>query len=141
MPVVSGLVSSRDWIAEAMAVRSREMLSHFEAAVAAPRRPRLVDKAPVQAVVHRSDPAEVEWAVVTRSQADRDLIVISESQVSKLDPSAEGGVGAKMGIDATVACDAPEMRFKRIRVPGEETIDLRQVLVPEGDWRRLAEGA
>ena len=71
MPVVSGLVSSRDWIAEALAVRPRELLSHFEAAVAAPRRPRLVDKAPVQAVVHRSVDLYRLLPVPTHNEHDR----------------------------------------------------------------------
>ena len=33
------------------------------------------------------NPAEVEWAVATRFQADRDLVIVPESQGSKLDPS------------------------------------------------------
>ena len=33
------------------------------------------------------DPAEIEWAVATRFQADRDLVIVPESQGSKLDPS------------------------------------------------------
>lgn len=69
------------------------------------------------------DPAEVEWAVATRFQADRDLVVIPGAQGSKLDPSTDGGVGAKMGLDATVPLAAEPMRFTRIRVPGEEQID------------------
>jgi 3-polyprenyl-4-hydroxybenzoate decarboxylase len=44
------------------------------------------------------NPAEVEWAVATRFQADRDLVIVPESQGSKLDPSTRNGVGAKMGI-------------------------------------------
>ena len=47
------------------------------------------------------DAAQVEWAVATRFQADRGLLVVTESQGSKLDPSTRDGVGAKMGIDAT----------------------------------------
>lgn len=88
------------------------------------------------------DPTEVEWAVATRFQADRDLVVVSHSQGSKLDPSAHDGVGAKMGMDATVPLDAPEFRFKRIRVPGEERLDLAKALDDEASvaaWRgRLA---
>ena len=74
------------------------------------------------------DPSEVEWAIATRFQADRDLIIVSESQGSKLDPSTKDGVGTKMGIDATKPLDAPEMRFKRIRVPGESDIDLESIV-------------
>ena len=86
------------------------------------------------------DPAEVEWAIATRAQADRDLVIVAHAQGSKLDPSARDGVSAKMGIDATVPLDAPEFRFKRIRVPGEESVDLDAVLQPDGDWRRRLSG-
>ena len=84
------------------------------------------------------DPREVEWAVATRSQADRDLVVVANSQGSKLDPSSQGGVGAKMGIDATVPLDAPPGKFTRIRVPGEDTVDPAAVVDGEadGNWRR-----
>ena len=82
------------------------------------------------------NPAEVEWAVATRFQADRDLVIVPESQGSKLDPSNRDGVGAKMGIDATKPLAAPEMTFKRIRVPGEEAIDPAEVIKHSGaDWR------
>ena len=81
------------------------------------------------------NPAEVEWAVATRFQADRDLVVIGHSQGSRLDPSADRGVGAKMGMDATIPVDAPEMKFKRIGVPGQATVDLDAVLRKGADWR------
>lgn len=83
------------------------------------------------------NPTEVEWAVATRFQADRDLVIVPESQGSKLDPSNRDGVGAKMGIDATKPLAAPEMVFKRIRVPGEEAIDVDEILKRSGgaDWR------
>jgi UbiD family decarboxylase len=53
------------------------------------------------------DPAEVEWAVATRFQADRDLMVFEDQPSSSLDPSAKLMPGqkarsAKMGLDATV---------------------------------------
>ena len=80
------------------------------------------------------NPAEVEWAVATRFQADRDLVIVPESQGSKLDPSTRDGVGAKMGLDATKPLDADEMIFKRIRVPGEEAIDVERLLAePSGE--------
>ncbi|MGR3376775.1 UbiD family decarboxylase [Salipiger abyssi] len=74
------------------------------------------------------DAEMVEWAVATRFQADRDLVVLGGTQGSKLDPSTDEGYGAKMGMDATVPLDAPEFRFKRISVPGEADIDLDAVL-------------
>ena len=48
------------------------------------------------------DESEVMWAVATRMQADRDLVVIAGSLGAMLDPSAdERGITAKLGIDAT----------------------------------------
>jgi UbiD family decarboxylase len=48
------------------------------------------------------DESDVMWAVATRMQADRDLVVIAGSLGAMLDPSAdERGVTAKLGIDAT----------------------------------------
>jgi UbiD family decarboxylase len=48
------------------------------------------------------DESDVLWAVATRMQADRDLVVIGGSLGALLDPSAdERGVTAKLGIDAT----------------------------------------
>ncbi len=70
------------------------------------------------------DPRSVEWAVATRFQADRDLVIVSGAQGSKLDPSTDDGYGAKMGLDATVPIGAPKFRFTRIRVPGQGDIDL-----------------
>jgi 2,5-furandicarboxylate decarboxylase 1 len=53
------------------------------------------------------DPADVEWAIATRFQADRDLVVFRDQPSSSLDPSAKLVPGqkarsAKMGLDATV---------------------------------------
>jgi 2,5-furandicarboxylate decarboxylase 1 len=83
------------------------------------------------------NPAEVEWAVATRFQADRDLVIVPESQGSRLDPSTRNGVGAKMGLDATKPLDADEMKFKRIRVPGEDEVDLARVISASASqsWR------
>lgn len=86
--------------------------------------------------VNIHDPDEVEWAVSTRFQADRDLLVIPGAQGSRLDPSTRDGVGAKMGLDATVPLDAGDFRFKRIRVPGEEAVVPAEVIdgAADGDW-------
>jgi len=83
------------------------------------------------------NPAEVEWALATRFQADRDLVIVPESQGSKLDPSNRDGVGAKMGMDATKPLAAPDMAFKRIHVPGEEAVDVAEILKrgAGSDWR------
>ncbi|HET6550177.1 MAG TPA: UbiD family decarboxylase [Solirubrobacter sp.] len=70
------------------------------------------------------DPKDVEWAVSTRFQADRDLVVISGAKGNELDPStrATGAVTAKMGIDATKPLEGGS-RFEKVRIPGEDAID------------------
>lgn len=83
------------------------------------------------------DPEKVEWAVATRFQADRDLVVIDGAQGSKLDPSTDDGVGTKVGIDATVPLGAPEMKFTRIRVPGEEELDLDETIDADATFASL----
>ncbi len=48
------------------------------------------------------DESDVLWAIATRAQADRDLVVINGSLGAILDPSASPeGLTAKLGIDAT----------------------------------------
>jgi 2,5-furandicarboxylate decarboxylase 1 len=60
---------------------------------------------------------EVLWAISTRFQADRDLVVVPGAMGVILDPSASPeGVSARMGIDAT---RSPEFSAKRYRVPEE----------------------
>ena len=61
----------------------------------------------VDSDVDISDPAEVEWALATRFQADTDALILKDQPASSLDPSArhvEGGKSrsAKLGLDATV---------------------------------------
>jgi UbiD family decarboxylase len=48
------------------------------------------------------DESDVLWALATRMQADRDLVVVNGSLGAILDPSASAdGLTAKLGIDAT----------------------------------------
>ena len=75
-----------------------------------------------------SSSEEIEWAVATRFQADRDLMVVAGALGSKLDPTTDNGISAKMGLDATAPVNAPELAFKRIRVKGEEEVDLATAL-------------
>ena len=63
---------------------------------------------------------DVEWAIATRVQGDRDVIVIPGARAKPLDPSlavTPPGVvptGAKVGIDATIGEGIPHERFERI---------------------------
>ncbi|AEA46639.1 UbiD family decarboxylase [Archaeoglobus veneficus] len=44
---------------------------------------------------------DVEYAIATRFQADRDLVIVPNARGSSLDPSSNKGLTAKWGIDAT----------------------------------------
>lgn len=64
------------------------------------------------------DSAEVEWAVATRFQADRDLVVLADQPGSSLDPSATLMPGqktrtAKMGLDATAPLGDARRGYER----------------------------
>jgi 2,5-furandicarboxylate decarboxylase 1 len=76
--------------------------------------------------VNPEDDQEVEWALATRFQADRDLIVIPDLRGQPIDPSSrwtgEGFLTTKMGLDAT-----------RPKKEGFEKVD-----VPEDVKRRLS---
>ena len=65
------------------------------------------------------NPSMVEWAIATRFQADRDLIVLTDQAGSSLDPSGYQSPGqkaltAKMGLDATVPWDKARTGFARV---------------------------
>jgi len=66
------------------------------------------------------NPLDVEWAIATRVQGDRDVFVISGARTKPLDPSLPvmpAGVvptGAKVGIDATIPENIPRERYERI---------------------------
>ena len=66
------------------------------------------------------DAMDVEWAIATRVQGDRDVIIVPGARAKPLDPSlpvTPPGVvptGAKVGIDATIGEGIPRERFERI---------------------------
>ncbi len=64
------------------------------------------------------DPAQVEWALATRFQADRDLYVYANQPGSSLDPSGTHVPGrksltAKMGLDCTIPWGADRSMYER----------------------------
>jgi len=56
---------------------------------------------------------EVEYALATRVQPEKDVLIISGMRGSTLDPSSENGLTSKWGIDATIPLDKKN-RFGRI---------------------------
>lgn len=70
------------------------------------------------------DDREVEWAMATRFQGDRDLIVVPDLRGQPIDPSSkEGFLTAKIGIDAT---KPRKEGFEKVDVP----VEVRQRLAP-----------
>ena len=66
-----------------------------------------------------SDPTEVEWAIATRVQGDKDVMIVSNARAKPLDPSLPQGygvvpTGAKVGIDATIPEGIPPEYYERI---------------------------
>jgi 2,5-furandicarboxylate decarboxylase 1 len=68
--------------------------------------------------VNLYDPAEVEWALATRFQADRDLVVYTNQPGSSLDPSGahvpgQKSLTAKMGLDCTIPWGADLSKYTK----------------------------
>jgi UbiD family decarboxylase len=66
------------------------------------------------------DPISVEWAVATRFQADKDLVIFENKPGSSLDPSGIHVAGqksrtAKMGLDCTIPWGANHKKYKKER--------------------------
>ncbi len=70
------------------------------------------------------DPLQVEWAVNTRMQADKDVVIIDNLYSPTLDPSAPAArTSAKMLIDATAPLGKLE-EFQPPKIIGFENYDL-----------------
>jgi len=62
---------------------------------------------------------DVEWAIATRVQGDKDVMIVSNARAKPLDPSLLQGAGvvptgAKVGIDATIPDGIPKEHYERI---------------------------
>ncbi|HID17422.1 TPA: UbiD family decarboxylase, partial [Candidatus Bathyarchaeota archaeon] len=62
---------------------------------------------------------EVEWALATRLQPDRGLVVVKFARGSTLDPSAdqELALTSKLGVDATRTLLKPKEKFEKAKIP------------------------
>jgi len=65
------------------------------------------------------NPSEVEWALATRFQADKDLVVLSNQPGSSIDPSGIHADGkksrtAKLGMDATIPFGKDKKNFAKV---------------------------
>lgn len=74
------------------------------------------------------DPNEIEWAIATRFQADKDLIVLKDQPSSSLDPSAKFEAGkktltSKMALDATIPFGKKDKEFTKVHY---QKVDLKK---------------
>ncbi|HJU59299.1 MAG TPA: UbiD family decarboxylase [Nitrososphaeraceae archaeon] len=71
---------------------------------------------------------EVEYAISTRCQADKDMIIIKNAKGSSLDPSSDqiNLLTTKLGIDATATLLKDKERFEIAKIPGRESIKLTE---------------
>ena len=71
------------------------------------------------------NPLEVEWAMATRFQGDRDLVVRERAPGSSLDPSAEAGthLTTRIGFDLTAPLETTGKSFRRVSFPA---VDLKK---------------
>ena len=72
-----------------------------------------------------TDPIAVDYAVATRCQGDRDLIIIPNVKGSSLDLSSdqENFLTTKMGVGATATILKSKERLRSLKIPGEEKVN------------------
>ena len=72
----------------------------------------------------------VEYAMATRFQADKDLIILKNVRGSSLDPSSNQQKlrTAKMGIDATKSLSKHQEGFELAKIPKIDKIKLEKLL-------------
>jgi 2,5-furandicarboxylate decarboxylase 1 len=74
------------------------------------------------------NPKEVQFALATRVQGDRDVFMIPGAKGNELDPIQDVyDYITKIGVDATKPLARAE-RFELARIPGYETVELRDYL-------------
>jgi 2,5-furandicarboxylate decarboxylase 1 len=84
------------------------------------------------------NPHEVEWAIATRVQGDRDVLIIPGARAKPLDPSLHitPGVvptGAKVGIDATIGEGIPRERYERVAFAYADTAKIGDYVSGKAD--------
>ncbi len=75
------------------------------------------------------DPTDVEWAIATRVQGDREIRIVGNARAKPLDPSLPQGAGvvptgAKVGIDATIPEGIPREHYERITYAYADTAKI-----------------
>ncbi len=76
-----------------------------------------------------NDPTDVEWAIATRVQGDKDIIIVPGARAKPLDPSLLQGagvvpIGTKVGVDATIPEGIPLEHYERITYAYADTAKI-----------------
>jgi len=76
-----------------------------------------------------NNPTDVEWAIATRVQGDRDIMIVPNARAKPLDPSLPQGAGVvptgtKVGIDATIPEGIPREHYERITYAYADTAKI-----------------
>src|SRR6267154_188248 len=85
------------------------------------------------------NPMDVEWAIATRVQGDKDILIVTNARGKPLDPSlppTPHGVvptTAKIGIDATIGEGIPKERFERIAYASADTAKIGDYVKGKAD--------
>ncbi|HXF88995.1 MAG TPA: UbiD family decarboxylase [Xanthobacteraceae bacterium] len=84
------------------------------------------------------NPMDVEWAIATRVQGDKDIIIIPNARAKPLDPSLpqQAGIvptGTKVGIDATIPDNIPKEHYERITYAYADTAKIEDYLKGKKD--------
>ena len=85
------------------------------------------------------NPMDVEWAIATRVQGDKDILIVTNARGKPLDPSlppTPHGVvptTAKVGIDATIGEGIPKERFERIAYAYADTAKIGDYVKGKAD--------
>jgi 2,5-furandicarboxylate decarboxylase 1 len=66
-----------------------------------------------------NDSEQVEWAIATRFQGNRGMVIVSDARGSSLDASGNQDLSltTKVGIDATRSFLKPKEKFEKARIP------------------------
>src|SRR6201986_3429927 len=90
-----------------------------------------------------NDPTEVEWAIATRVQGDKDIMIVGNARAKPLDPSLPQGfgvvpTGAKVGIDATIPEGIPKEHYERITYAYADTAKIDEYVGGKKDQQGQA---
>ncbi len=105
VPTVTNVVMTEgggSWLHAVVQIRKRTDGDGKNAIIAAlAAHPSLKRVIVVDEDIDPTDPIDVEWAVATRFQPDKNMVLIPGAKGSSLDPSAVNSITCKWGLDAT----------------------------------------